>query len=294
MKDSFNKLYDKIESWVDSFIIMLPNLAVALAILILSVFVARLLKKVFLKLLKRFSNNTAVNNLLSNILTVIIVTVGLFISLGILNLDKTVTSLLAGAGVVGLAVGLAFQEPILNILSGIMMSVREPFNIGDIVKSNGYFGNITQITLRSTTIKKFSGEDVIIPNKLVIQNPIENYSLTKYRRVDIDCGVSYNDDLEKAEEIALTAIKENIDHDKNKPVELVYTDFGDSSINFTLRFWLDSDNQLNYLKRKSEAIKAVKKAFDSNDISIPFPIRTVEFSQKQEIKDLINTTGSDE
>ncbi len=287
MKDAINKLYDKLENWLDAVIVMLPNIAIALVVFVGSIFLAKLFKKLFLKLMSKFSNNVAVNKLLANIITAVSVTVGLFIALGILNLDKTVTSLLAGAGVVGLAVGLAFQDPILNVLSGIMMSVREPFKIGDMVETNGYLGTITKISLRSTHVKKFTGEDVIIPNKMVLQNPIENYSLTHYRRVDVNCGVGYNDDLDFAEKIAIEAIKNNTGYDSSKPIEVMYNEFGDSSINFTLRFWLDMYEQKNYLKEKSKAIKAIKSAFDDNDINIPFPIRTLEISQKDQIKDMI-------
>lgn len=288
MGDSFNNLVNKLESWLDSFILMLPNILIAAGIMVLSVFVARWLKKLFLKVMTRFSDNTAVNKLMSNIITVIVFAAGLFIALGVLELDKTVTSLLAGAGVVGLAVGLAFQDPILNIISGVMMSVREPFRIGDMVETNGFFGHITKITLRSTTIKEFTGEDVIIPNKMVIQNPIENYSLTEHRRVDIDCGVSYDTDLELAEEVAIRAIKENIEHDNERDIELIYNEFADSSINFTIRYWLKGEAQKDYLFSKSKAIKAIKKEFDKEEINIPFPIRTLEISQKDKIKSMIS------
>lgn len=290
MESSVDKLLDKLYGWWESFLLMMPNLLIALAVLVASVFVGRLLKKLAVKIMRRFSDNSAVIKLMSNIITVVVFVAGFFIALGILHLDKTVTSLLAGAGVVGLAISLAFQDPILNVISGVMMSMREPFKIGDMVESNGFFGHITQISLRSTRIKKFSGEDVIIPNKMVLQNPIENYSLTKYRRVEIPCGVGYGDDLEKVEKVAVKAIKENIPHDKERPVDLIYTEFGDSSINFILRFWLDVVEQGNYLEVKSKAIKLIKKTFDENEINIPFPIRTLDFSgNKETVTEITNT-----
>ena len=275
------KVLEKITGWWDSFILLLPNIAIAIIILIASIFTSRLLKRAFLKLITRFSDNVAVNKLLANIITVITFVAGSFIALSVMNLDKTVTSLLAGAGVVGLAIGLAFQDPILNVISGVMMSMRKPFNIGDMVETNGYAGVIQSISLRSTTIKKFTGEDVIIPNKMVIQNPLENYTLTKYRRVDIPCGVGYEDDLEKVQEVASKAIKDHIAYDTSKPVEVFFSEFGDSSINFTLRFWLDMAEQKNYLLAKSDAIIAIKKAFDAEGINIPFPIRTLEIGNQE-------------
>jgi small conductance mechanosensitive channel len=279
MKEAYQKLTTKLWGWLDGFILMIPNLIVAILVLVATIFISKGLKKIFLKVIGRFSENVAVSRLLSNIFTIVIFTIGFFVALSILELDKAVTSLLAGAGVVGLAIGLAFQEPILNVFSGIVMSVQEPFKIGDIIKTNDYFGTITTISLRSTGLKKFSGEDVIIPNKLVIQNPIENYTMTQFRRVAIKCGVSYSDNLELVEKIAIEAIEKEIPHDKSKPVEVYFEEFGASSINFELRFWLDMAEQKDFLKYKSDAIKAVKKYFDQNKISIPFPIRTLEIDK---------------
>ena len=279
MKDAYNKILTKIEGWWESLILMLPNLVAAIIILVGFIFISRGISKLFLKIVQKFSKNVAINKLMARVLTVIVMIAGLFIALGVLDLDKTVTSLLAGAGVVGLAIGLAFQDPILNVISGIIMSMREPFNIGDQIQSNGYHGTITKISLRSTRLKKFTGEDVIIPNKMVIQNPLENYTLTNFRRVDIACGVGYEDDLEHAKKIAIEAIENNIDHDSTREIELYYNEFGDSSINFNLRFWLNMSEQKNYLAYKSDAIIALKKAFDKEGINIPFPIRTLTIDE---------------
>jgi len=283
MKDAYNLVMDKLENWGEGLISMLPNIIAAVLVAIVFYFLSKGISKLFSKLISKVSNNEAINKLLSKVISVIILIAGLFIALGILDLDKTVTSLLAGAGVVGLAIGLAFQDPILNVLSGIIMSMREPFNIGDQIESNGFHGTIQKISLRSTKLKKFTGEDVIIPNKMVIQNPLVNYTLTNHRRVDIACGVGYEDDLELAQKTAIEAIENNIDHEDSRPVELFYNEFGDSSINFNLRFWLNMSEQKNYLDFKSKAIIELKKAFDKEGINIPFPIRTLTIDEGSQL-----------
>jgi len=101
------------------------------------------------------------------------------------------------------------------------------------------------------------------------------------------CGVGYNSDLDKVLEIATEAIKKNVPHDSTKPVEFMYTEFGDSSINFTLRYWLDMVEQKDFLVAKSNGVIAIKKAFDKHNINIPFPIRTLEFSQKEELSKIV-------
>ncbi len=287
MGDVFNDLWNKLYGWFEAFVLNLPNLLVAIAVLVSFVFIARYSKKAMLKLIQKFSDNKAVNRLLSNLITVVVVLVGLFIALGIMDLNKTVTSLLAGAGVIGLAIGLAFQDPILNVISGVILSVKKvPFEIGDLVKTNGYYGYVSRISLRTTIIKSLSGEDVVLPNKMVVQNAIKNYSFTAERRVDLSCGVAYNSDLDLVKKVTEQAIEENIETLDGKEIEFMYQEFAGSSINFTLRYWIHETGEKDFLNSRSHAIIAIKKAFDKNGISIPFPIRTLEFSQKEVIDGL--------
>ncbi|CAG5081780.1 mechanosensitive ion channel family protein [Parvicella tangerina] len=276
----FDSALDKLNNWLDLLVANIPNIIAAIVVFILSFFISKWISKWSKKALNRFSQNEAVNKLLAKMIAVLIVVAGIFAALGILHLDKTVTSLLAGAGVAGLAVGLAFQDPILNIISGIIMSFRKPFNIGDTVESNNFNGIIKGISLRSMVIETFTGEDVVIPNKLVIQNPLVNYTLNPLRRIDLECGVAYDSDLEKVEEVALKAIKKIDGLYESKKPQVFWGEFANSSINFTLMFWIEEPVQPSYLLAKSQAIKYIKKAFDENHIEIPFPIRTVKLEQQ--------------
>jgi small conductance mechanosensitive channel len=277
---SLNNLIDKLGGWVDSLVLSLPNILLAALVMGLSVFFSRYVSRYFSKLVGRFSRHKTVNKLLTSIATAGFMLIMIFIVLGILNLDTALKSMLAGAGVAGLAIGLALQEPLVNLFSGIMMSVREYFKIGDLVETNGFTGNIKQISLRSTVLRTFQGQEVVIPNKMVHQQPLKNYTASGERRVDLACGVSYGDDLEKVKQVAIQAIEENIEYDNDKPVQLFFTEFGNSSINFSLRFWLDQCRQPDFMEAQSSAIMALKKAFDANDITIPFPIRTLDFGAK--------------
>src|SRR5699024_379028 len=134
---------------------------------------------------------------------VLIIGIGIFAALSILNLDGTVKSLLAGAGIVGLALGFAFQDIAANLISGILLSMRHPFGKGDIIESHDYYGYVQKISLRNTVIKTPQGQFVYIPNKVVYENPFINYTKNFERRVDLDIGVSYADDHEKAKRVAI-------------------------------------------------------------------------------------------
>jgi small conductance mechanosensitive channel len=278
---SLDPLFEKLQAWVDTLITMLPNLIMAALILAVGLMLTRILKKYFGKLSRRLvSGNKTVSDLLASILTAIFVMLVIFLVLSILELDGTVRSLLAGAGVIGLAIGLAFQDPILNLFSGIVISTRGFFNIGDLIAVDDKLGIITKISLRSTYLRDLRGHEIVIPNKDVATGPIENFTVLGSRRVDLACGVSYGDDLEKVKRITIEAIESQVDYDRARQVELFFNEFGNSSINYTLRFWLNKTGQADYLAAQSQAIMAIKKAYDANDITIPFPIRTLDFGIK--------------
>ncbi len=280
ISNAFNIVIEKLETWLESLTAMLPNMVVALLILIVFFFLARITRNLTQKGLNKFSDRKALNSLITTTLHVLIIGAGVMIALSILQLDKAVSSLLAGAGIIGLALGFAFQDIAANYMSGILMAIRKPIVVGDIIETNGYMGVVEKISLRVTTIRTFQGLHVIIPNKEVFQNPVTNYTKTNVRRIDLECGVSYGDDLEKVKEIAESAIEKQDFYIKDEGVNLFFTSFGDSSINFSLRFWIEYPDQPGFMKSRSEAIMALKRAFDENDIAIPYPIRTLDFGIK--------------
>jgi small conductance mechanosensitive channel len=276
LTDTFEQLVDKLQGWVEAAILLLPNFVAACIITLIAAFAARLVRRGVRTVLARTSSYEQVNNLLASIAYVVVLAVGIFLALGVLELDKAVTSLLAGAGIIGLALGFAFQDIASNFIAGILLSIRRPFVEGNIIETGDHVGTVVEINLRSTRVRTFQGQIVIIPNAQVFQNPVKNYS-TGHRRVDVACGVSYGDDLIKARSLALDAVKALPMVDHERPIELFYSEFGDSSINFTLRFWTDFSKQPDFLNAESEAIIAIKQAFDDGGITIPFPIRTLDF-----------------
>ena len=278
--DAVNLITEKLETWLEQFIRLLPNLVIAVLVAVLFFMVARLVRNVSGRVLRRISHNYAVNNLLVTVIYVAVLTIGVFVALTIVRLDGAVTSLLAGVGIVGLALGFAFQDIAANFISGIIIAVGQPFRVGDIIGSEDNFGTVSNINLRTTTIRTFQGIDVLIPNKNLLQEVVENYTHTKDRRVDLTVGVSYGDDLEKVKELTLEAVRSLKSIEKSKEVSLFYTEFGDSSINFSVRFWAKTARQPDFLQAQSDAIMAIKKTFDDNDITIPFPIRTLDFGIK--------------
>ncbi len=273
----FTSLVEKLEGWVEALILLLPNFVIAILVALLGFAAARVVRKVVSSVMGRLSRHAQVNNLLATLAYVIVLLFGLFTALGIVGLDDTVTTLLAVIGIIGLALGFAFQDIAENFIAGVLMAFRRPLENGDLVETNDFFGTVKDVNLRTTVLRTLDGKDVLIPNKAVFQNPIVNYSRTPDLRVDVGCGVSYGDDLEAAEQVAREAVSAVSARDTSRPVELFYEAFGDSSINFTVRFWIPFHRQPDYLGARSEAIKRIKRAFDEHGITIPFPIRTLDF-----------------
>jgi len=277
MNEAYQLVTGKLESWLSTAIEMLPNLALAFLVLIVFYVLGRMLRKFVRTLLEKATTNKTVIDLAETVMSVLIIGIGVFFALSILNLDGTVTSLLAGAGIIGLALGFAFQDIAANFISGLLLSIRHPFGIGDIIKSNDYFGTVQKLNLRNTIIKTPQGQIVYIPNKVVFENPLTNFTKNRERRIDLECGISYGDDLERVKRVATKAIDSIKKRNKNRDVEFFYKEFGGSSINFVVRFWVDFNTNPDFWEPQSEAIMALKKAFDENDIMIPFPIRTLDF-----------------
>ncbi|MEP3390718.1 MAG: mechanosensitive ion channel family protein [Reichenbachiella sp.] len=287
-------LSGKLSSWLEAFTALLPNMVVAVFVLVVSYIVARMLKMAVNRLMARFSAKEAINSLFTTLVYLTTLAIGLMVALNVLHLEQTVTSLLAGAGIIGLALGFAFQDIAANFISGVLIAFRKPIQLGDIIETKSFMGTVEKIDLRVTMLRTFQGLHVIIPNKDVFQSPVTNYTKTSDRRIDLEVGVSYADDLEKVKKVAIEAVSELPYLLPNKEVELHYTAFGDSSINFKLMIWVHYPNEPGYLKAQSDAIIAVKKAFDANDITIPFPIRTMDFGIKggKTLSEMTVNTGS--
>lgn len=269
--------WSKVTDWTHGLIESLPNVLAAVVVLLVFWGIARVVRNVVGRVVDRVAHQPEVNRIVAGAAYVVVLGIGLVLALGTLNLDRTVTSLLAGAGILGLALGFAFQDITENFIAGVVLNVQDQFTEGDIVESNDLLGLVERVQIRATTILTFQGQRVVIPNALVFKNPLINFTQTGRRRIDIPVGVSYGEDLDRARRVAIETIEALEGRDTTRPVELFYEEFGDSSINFQVRFWIDFTSQTDFLKARSEAIIAIKGAFDRNDITIPFPIRTLDF-----------------
>ncbi|MBQ4820551.1 mechanosensitive ion channel family protein [Aquimarina sp. MMG016] len=279
--EAWNKMLSKLESWLDAIVVNLPNLLIAIVVFIIALIASKYVSKLILKLLDRSNLQRSMKKVIAKLVSIVVILLGLFLILGILNLGKALNTILAGAGVAGLAVGLALQGALANTYSGIILSYIKNLKYGDWIETNDYEGEVIDIDLRAVTIKQVDNNLVYIPNKLVVENPIKNYSTTSQSRVILECGVGYESDLRQVQQLTIDTVVNNFKAVENKDdVLFLWRGFGDSSINYELRFWINSTSALEVAKAKSETMMLIKEVYDEKGINIPFPIRTLDFPKE--------------
>lgn len=279
--DKFWRLInEKLQLWLEAGIQHLPNIVVAILIAITFSIIARLVGRGTQNVLRRTLDSQQIADLLSSIVKVCVLLAGIFVALDFLGLQGTVTSLLAGAGIIGLAIGFAFQDMTENLIAGIAMGIRKPFQIGDIIKADNIFGTVKTINLRNTLVETFFGQLEIIPNKILFRNVLTNFSTNGIRRIEIPVGISYADDPDVAAEVIVKALDECDFIIKTEETAVYAESFGDSSVNLLVWFWIDYPGETGFMQARHKALSTIKSALEQADILIPFPIRTLDFGAK--------------
>lgn len=277
---AWDKAYDKLESWQRAIYSNIPNVIVAIVIFIICLFLSRFINKLTKKLLIRTSLQDSAKNVVAKSVAGLVITIGIFLVLMVLNLNGILKTILAGAGVMGLAVGLALQGTLSNTFSGIVLSLVKDVKIGDWISSNNYSGEVIDIDFRMTTIKDVDNNIVLIPNKLVLEKPIKNSSITFQRKLILNCGVGYKSDLELVKQLTIDTVKATVeDLVEDADIVFMYKEFADSAIDFEVRCMINTNSGLQVALQKSNLMVALKKTFDTHGINIPFPIRTLQMEQ---------------
>ncbi len=184
----------------------IPNLIAAVVIFIISLYVAALSRRLFRKALEERKSNPQAVLLVTSVTYWSVLILGLIVSLE--QVGFNLTAFLAGLGIAGFTIGFALQDVSKNFISGLLMLIQQPFNIGDAVEIGGISGQVLTIDLRSTEIRAFDGRLILMPNADVFTQPITNYSRTDWRRIEIKLGVAYDTDMEHARRVALQAIQD--------------------------------------------------------------------------------------
>lgn len=218
--------------------------------------------------------------LVRRMIRILLFGLGLVLALEILDATAIAGAVLGAAGLAGLAIGFAFKNILENYLSGILLSTRNPFEIGDVIEINSRTGKVAMLTARDTVLVTLDGNHLRIPNSVVINSELINYTRNPLRRFEFTVGVSVSLDLKEARRVGLETLARNpgVLADP-KPIAIV-DQLGDSTVNIKFLAWLDQ-TQHDFLKTRSESIRMVKEAYDHAGIEMPEPLYRIQIRDQQ-------------
>ncbi|RMF22519.1 MAG: mechanosensitive ion channel family protein [Cyanobacteria bacterium J083] len=286
MQGFLNTIVTSIQELIASGIKLLPALLSGLVIIFLTRYAAQFTQQLVDKIVKTAITSRSLQILFVKIAQVTTWGIGILFACVVAFPGFDLGDIIATLGLTSVAIGFAFQEILKNFLAGVLLLLQEPFKIGDEVNIDGYEGIVENISIRSTSIRTYQGEKVLVPNAKVFTSNVQVRTAYVSRRTDLQVGVDYNTDLEQARQILDQTIKKIAGVVKNPEPEIDLVSFGDSSIDFIVRYWtLPQEKEVRNVRTK--AIVGIKRAFDQADIVIPYPIRTLYYYNQEKFNDFL-------
>ncbi|HNP59672.1 MAG TPA: mechanosensitive ion channel family protein [Nitrospirales bacterium] len=259
----------------------LPNVISAIVILALTWLSTKALETLLTRLLSRFGIRESLLELLQKLVYIGIWIVGILIAAIIIFPSLTPGKILTGLGLGSIAIGFAFKDIFENFLAGILILLREPFQLGDVIECEDLEGFVEEITIRDTHIRQTDGQRVVIPNSVLFKNPVIVRTDRDLRRVTIMCGIAYGEDVNAGRDVIRRALEGLDTVNQEKDIQVFAQGFGASSIDFEVTWWTGS-RPVDIRKSKDKVVAAVKQSLDSAGIEIPFPYRTLTFKEPLE------------
>jgi small conductance mechanosensitive channel len=249
----------------------------AVAVFIIGRWVAKLMRRIVDKVMGKRSVDPTIGKFVANLTYIALLTFFILAALGLLGIQTT--SFIAVIGAAGLAIGLALQGSLANFAAGFLLIIFRPYKVGDYIEGGGTAGTVEAIQLFTTQLASPDNKTIIVPNSKMTGDNIVNYSTKGTRRVDMVFGIGYEDDIDKARNIITEILSQDERILKDPPTNIAVSELADSSVNFIARPWV---NAADYWNVYFETTEKVKKRFDAQGISIPYPQRDVHVYEHKE------------
>ncbi|QUY44315.1 mechanosensitive ion channel family protein [Acaryochloris marina] len=288
MSDILKTIESSLKELLASAVKIFPALLTAVIVLFLTRYMAQFAHRVAGKAGKTAFRSHSIQILLEKSAYVMTWVIGVVFA-GVLafpGLD--LGDIIATLGLGSVAIGFAFQDIIKNFFAGILLLLQEPFSINDQIIIDTFEGTVEKINFRTTQIRTYQGERILIPNANVFTSAVQVQTAYASRRTDLGVGVDYNTSLEDTADLLQRTIEQLEGVLPSPTPEIDLVGFGDSSIDFIVRYWTEPQ-QAQVRRIQTKAIIAIKKAFDKADISIPYPIRTLYYYNQDHYNDYMPT-----
>ena len=252
------------------------SLILALAILVIGRQIVKILIRVITVALEKSKTEETVRVFVTNLLNTLLMIVVFIAAINQLGIETT--SIIAILGAAGLAIGLALQGSLANFAAGILIVVYRPYKVGDYIEAGSHAGTVNDIQIFSTVLTTPDNKIVVVPNGSIMNGSIVNYSGQKTRRIDIIASCSYEDDIDKVKLVLEDIIKNESRILKDPKPQIAVSELADSSVNFIVRPWVNSSDVLSV---KYSLLEQIKKRFDKEGFSIPYPQTDVHIHNKE-------------
>ncbi|OYT12104.1 MAG: mechanosensitive ion channel protein MscS [Bacteroidetes bacterium 4572_112] len=256
-----------------------PKLIGAILVLFIGLKIVKIVSNTTKRVMNARGMDASLIPFLSGIVNMLLKTLLMISVMSMIGIEMT--SFVALLGAAGLAVGMALSGTLQNFAGGVMILIFKPYKSGDFIEAQGYMGVVSHIDIFNTILMTVDNKKIILPNGPLSTSSLTNYSAEATRRVDFSFGIGYGDDIDQARDVIMQEIGKlpQILRDvKGKEPMVVVGELGDSSVNLTTRVWV---NSADYWDVNFAMLEGVKKAFDKNNISIPFPQTDVHLFQEK-------------
>jgi small-conductance mechanosensitive channel len=269
---------------VSSGIQLIPAFLATIAILLITRYSLNPVRRLTRALAEKLTDNLSLQILALQIVTVGIWIAGILAAGIVLFPGLALGDIIALLGLSSVAVGFAFQDIFKNFLAGILLLVDQPFQVNDQIVVTDYEGTVKNIAIRATEIETYQGEMIVIPNSILFTNSVQVMTHNPNRRTDLAIGLDYNTPLEPAQEILRRSVEQADGVLAAPPPEVDIVSFGDSAIDFVVRYW--TRPEIAVVRRtRTRVMVALKKACDQAEFNIPYPIRTTYFFDQTRFDD---------
>ena len=266
---------DYLSQFIANFIKGLPNLLTALAIFIVSLYLARIISNILRRVLKRQKAPEGVTHILAQLILWTVIALG---AITAMQRFFDVTAFLAGLGIIGFTIGFALQDVMKNLAAGILLLVQQPFHVGEVIGAAGFDGTVQQIDLRSTEMETTDGRIVSLPNANILSNPIINYTRARRLRIDLSLSLPLTIEPNTTRQLVLDAVQGVVGFVSEPAPVIVFNNLTSSAMELIVNFWIDATKN-KAANAKDSALLNVISVFGEQGIEIPHPVQRVQSMQ---------------
>ena len=279
----FGAAVERLDSWIDGGIRLLPNIAVAVVLFLLFMLLASLVRRFVLSQSKKKGRDN-LGEVLGSFLKWVVLLLGFLVAATIVVPSLNPGDLIAGLGVSSVAIGFAFKDILQNWLAGLLILLRQPFEVGDQIVINGHEGTVEKIETRATLMKRYDGQRIVVPNSEIYTNAVLVKTAYKAVRNQYDVGIGYGDEIEEACEAIRSALAEVAEIEKTPAPEALPWDLAASWVTIRVRWWCAS-RRADVVEVRAKVIVAIKQALDKAGIDMPYETQVQLFHDQTEDTD---------